>query len=127
MDDGGSWALANLILTGVTTLTGLGMLWTFLKKKDEDEEEEKKAEAVKRSAQAQEEEEEKKRKKSKLLGLIPPIASIILFILTEDMRLPMTMFDKWTLLTGIFTLANFGLAFLTRNKKDEEEENKASA
>ena len=105
------------------------MLWTFLKKKEDEEEEAEKAEAVKRSAQAEEEEEEKKRKKSKLLGLIPPIASIILFILTEDMRLPMTMFDKWTLLTGIFTLANFGLAFLTRNKKDEDEEeqNKASA
>ncbi|MBR2802920.1 MAG: InlB B-repeat-containing protein [Erysipelotrichaceae bacterium] len=59
LDDGGSWALANLILTGVTTLTGLGMLWTFLKKKEDDEEEAEKAEAVKRTAEAEEEEVER--------------------------------------------------------------------
>ena len=121
MDDGASWAVANLILTGVTTLTGLGMLWTFLKKKKDEEE----AEEAKRSVQS-EEENDNKRKKSKLLGLIPPIASIILFILTEDMTTTPTLFDRWTLLTAVFTLSNFALAYLTRNKDNESEEEKAA-
>ena len=73
----------------------------------------------------EEEEEEKKRKWSKLLGLIPAIGSVILFILTEDIRLPWRWIDKWTIWMIIILLVNVILAFLTRNKKkddDEEEE-----
>ena len=112
--DGATWAVANLVLTGITSVTGLGMLWTFLKKKKEEEE----AEEAKRAVQSAE--EDNSRRKSKLLGLLPAAASIILFILTEDMSADPTLFDKWTLLTAVFTLGNFGLAFLTRNKEAEE-------
>ncbi|MBQ5554809.1 MAG: hypothetical protein IIT44_03395 [Erysipelotrichaceae bacterium] len=116
-------------------LTALGMILTFFrKKKDEEEEEnaEAKEAAVTRTAtseeEAKEEEEddENKRKKSKFLGLIPAIGSVILFILTEDMRNKMIWTDKYTLAMVIILLVNFVLAYLTRNKKkdDDEEEDK---
>ena len=73
-----------------------------------------------------EKKEEDKRRKSKFLGILPAIGAVIAFILTEDMRLPMILVDKWTLLMLIILAVNLILAFLTRNKdkeKDEEKEN----
>ena len=77
-------------------------------------------------AKEEEEDDENKRKKSKFLGLIPAIGSVILFILTEDMRNKMIWTDKYTLAMVIILLVNFVLAYLTRNKKkdDDEEEDK---
>ena len=72
-----------------------------------------------------EEEEEKendKRKKSKFLGLIPALLSVIIFIFTEDMRNPMDLKDRYTLLMVIIALATILLAFFSRNKKEEKEE-----
>ncbi|MBQ9158277.1 MAG: hypothetical protein IJ136_02960, partial [Erysipelotrichaceae bacterium] len=128
------WALANLLATGGTVLTALGMILTFFRKKKDEEEEENatvKEAAVTRTATSEEEakkeeeDDENKRKKSKFLGLIPAIGSVILFILTEDMRNKMTWTDKYTLAMVIILLVNFVLAYLTRNKKkDDEEEDK---
>ena len=93
----------------------------FRKKDDEDEDEE---EGVTRTTPEEEEEEEdeNKRKKSKFLGLIPAVGSIVLFILTEDMRNPMRLMDKWTIWMAVIMVVNFILAFVTRNKKKEDEE-----
>ena len=129
------WALANLLASIGTVLTALGMILTFFRKrKDEEEEEnvEAKEAAVTRTATSEEEAKEEeeddknKRKKSKFLGLIPAIGSVILFILTEDMRNKMIWTDKYTLAMVIILLVNFVLAYLTRNKKkdDDEEEDK---
>ena len=110
------WALINLICVAVTTLFGLGMLVSFLKKRDNDEDEEIKTE---------ESEEEKKRMKSKLLGLLPAVGSIVLFLLTEDMHNRMRLFDKWTIWMIALALVNVALAYLTRNREeDESDENR---
>lgn len=122
------WALLNLISGIVTVLIGLGMCITMLRKSDDDDDDEDDQNgAAKQAAESddEEEEEDKKRKWSKLLGLIPAIGSVILFILTEDIRLPWRWIDKWTIWMIIILLVNVILAFLTRNKKkddDEEEE-----
>ena len=109
----------------------------FRKKKDDEEEEEAKTEEAKVTRMAasgeenaeEEEDDENKRKKSKFLGLIPAIGSVIFFILTEDMRNKMIWTDKYTLAMILILLANFLIAYLTRNKKkdkdDEDEANKA--
>ena len=68
------------------------------------------------------EEEDKKRKWTKLLGIIPAIAAVITFLLTEDMRNHMVFVDKWTILMAIYFVVGGALAFFTRNKKDEEKE-----
>ena len=62
-----------------------------------------------------------------ILEVLLSIASIIAFILTEDMRLPMVIIDKWTplmlLLLAGSILAEFILTRYKRPKKDKEEEN----
>ena len=83
--------------------------------------------AASEEANEGEEDDENKRKKSKFLGLIPAIGSVIFFILTEDMRNKMIWTDKYTLAMVLILLANFVIAYLTRNKKkddDEEDGNK---
>ncbi len=110
------WALINLICAAITTLFGLGMLVSFLKKRDNDEDEE---------IETEESEEEKKRMKSKLLGLLPAVGSIVLFLLTEDMHNRMRLFDKWTIWMIALALVNIALAYLTRNREeDESDENR---
>lgn len=99
------------------------MLYTFLKKKKEEEEE---GEQVTRS-QKEEEDEQNQRKKSKLLGLIPSVASIVTFLLTEDMSSKMVLTDKWTLLMVAMLGVNAILAFVTKNKKQENEEEQKAA
>ena len=69
-----------------------------------------------------EDEDEESRKKSKFLGLIPAIGSVILFILTEDLRNKMTWTDKYTLAMVVIMLVNFVIAYLTRNKKKDDDE-----
>lgn len=116
----GAWALINLIATILTVLISLGMIVTYFKKKDDEEEEEETT--AKSRLSEEEEEEENERRKSKFFGLIPGIGSVIAFILTEDMRLPMVLVDRWTVLMLAILVIGAALAFLTRNKKDEDEE-----
>ena len=59
--------------------------------------------------------------KGKFLGLLPAVASVIVFLLTEDMRNPMTLADKWTILMLVLLAGNLVLALVTRNRKPEKE------
>jgi len=58
----------------------------------------------------------------RLASLIPAIAGIIAFILTEDMSNPMTLVDKWTLLMIIILAVQIVVAILAKTRKDEEDE-----
>ena len=111
------WALINLLSAVLASLVGLGMVVTFFTKKKEDEEEEDKEKAKERNSSEEEEEDPNKRRPSKFLGLIPAIASVILFILTENMNNPMRLTDKWTIWMVVLALINIALAYLTRNQK----------
>ena len=120
-----SWALYNLIAAIISVITALAMVLSFFRKKEENEEEAKadyNEAQIKMIENEEEEEENDKRKKSKFLGLIPALLSVIIFIFTEDMRNPMVLKDRYTLLMVIITLATILLAFLSRNKKEEKEE-----
>jgi len=107
-----TWALYNLIATVVTILTGLVMGISFFRKKDEKEEDENNEEDENRNG----------RKWSKFLGIIPMIVSVVAFILTEDMRNMMVLKDRYTLMMIVIALINLALAFITRNRKENKEE-----
>ena len=102
------------------------ILTYFRKKKEEEEEENADADARRNTPDSEEkekeDEDEESRKKSKFLGLIPAIGSVILFILTEDLRNKMTWTDKYTLAMVVIMLVNFVIAYLTRNKKKDDDE-----
>ena len=54
---------------------------------------------------------------------VAAILQIVLFLLTENMRLPMIIWDKWTLLNIIITVITAVLyAFARRWKKQDEED-----
>ena len=120
-----SWALYNLIAAIISVITALAMVLSFFRKKEENEEEENadfNEAQIEMIENEEEEEENDKRKKSKFLGLIPALLSVIIFIFTEDMRNPMVLKDRYTLLMVIIALATILLAFFSRNKKEEKEE-----
>lgn len=104
----GTWALLNLILTIVSCII---VILIFTKKKSENEEytdeEKKDIRGIKRF---------------KIYSILIGIISIIVFILTEDMTLPMILIDKWTILMAIFTIVEIINIFIIRNKSKEEDE-----
>ncbi len=122
------WALVNLICAIVSVVTGAGMVGTYFRKKDDEDEENTAAEGSGYAYGADEEEEDKqKRRKSKFLGIIPAAGSVIAFLLTEDMRLPMRLTDKWTILMVVIALIGIILAIATKNRKKEEEDEEQTA
>jgi hypothetical protein len=121
-----TWSLFDLICMLLSILTAIIMAVTFFKKKEDEDGEE---EPVRAAApdEKPEEEDENKRKYSKFLGLIPGVASIITFILTQDLSGLMVIFDKWSILFAAYVLLGGAMAYLTRNKKEEKEEEDAAA
>lgn len=105
----GAWALLNLILTIISCIIAIVLI--FAKKKSENEEytdeEKKDIRGIKRF---------------KIYSILIGIISIVVFILTEDMTLPMIFIDKWTILMAIFTIVEIINIFIIRHKSKEENE-----
>jgi len=120
----GFWALWNLILSIAGALLALMMCVRILitknrKEKDEDE--------YQNADPDESEEDEKARKRRRLLLILAvpilAIIAIIVFIITQDMRLQITLTDWWTLLHVIvFALGLVCYFFAFRRKNDEEDE-----
>ena len=109
---GRSWALVNLILNILTALMGLLMLtFYFAGKRREDEDMEN----------VDVDEELKRKGLVRLLSILPAVFAVITFILTEDMRNPMILVDRWTLLMLLYAVVNVALAFFSIKKREEEE------
>ncbi|MBR2541222.1 MAG: DUF11 domain-containing protein [Mogibacterium sp.] len=147
----GAWALVNLICAALATIGAVIEL--FRKKEDDDEDEEDEngegkdgeakdaakaamaaaakaaADADKADDSADEEDEEKdtrgrKMTIAKVIGALAAVASIVAFILTEDMSLPMILTDKWTLLMVVLFGGQIASAIGAKRaaKKDDEED-----
>ena len=110
----GFWALINLIcavLTALLSLVLLGLYFTRRKhQQDGDDDGEETESTIKKKGVA------------RVLSLIPAIGGIILFILTEDMDLPMRLVDKWTIWMALILLVNVVIAIASKKKKKEEDE-----
>ena len=123
---GGAWALINLILTILTALGSLLLLLGYLGKKDKAAADEDGNPILNENGEETLAYTLKKKGFWRLFSLIPAIGAIIAFILTEDMRLPMVLVDKWTILMVIIALVQLVDAFLCRKKKVEPEEQTAN-
>ena len=114
-----AWALLNLILTILTTLVSLLLLtFYFTGKRKEDEDEER----VRRNTEDEDEEELKRKGLIRLLSILPAVFAVITFILTEDMRNPMIIVDRWTILMLLYAVVNVVLAVFAIKKREEKEE-----
>jgi fimbrial isopeptide formation D2 family protein/uncharacterized repeat protein (TIGR02543 family) len=109
--EAGSWALINLILTILGTLASLGMIIAYFFNRKEDEEDEDGEDRVRT-----------KRLWIRIINVIFAIVAIIIFILTEDIRLPMVLFDWWTILHIIIFIIQAVLLFLSTRRKEEDED-----
>ena len=124
----GAWALVNLILMLLTVLASLLLLLGYLGKKKYAKEDEY-GNAL-HDANGNEIIDYTRNKKGfwRVASLIPAIAAVIAFALTENMRLPMVMTDRWTLLMVIIAVVQLIVAVLCKKKKEsEEDENQANA
>ena len=61
---------------------------------------------------------------AKVLGAAAAVASIVAFILTEDMSLPMILTDKWTLLMAVLFAGQIGTAVANKKASESDEEEK---
>ena len=109
----GIWALINLIAAAATVLIGALMIILGLKKKENDEDEDKEADTTNRKWAV------------RALGVIPAIAAVVAFILTEDMTLKMVLTDKWTILMLIILAVEAVLAIASKKRTEEGEEKEA--
>ncbi len=133
--DGGSWALVNLICTILTVLLACVLLITFISKKHSDDEEEKDEKNSTVKAENAEDKDDDQQDTNKhgwrrLVSVVLAVASVITFVLTENMSLPMTMVDKWTVLMVVMGLIQVVIAIISRKKKkndeDEDDDKKAA-
>ena len=97
------------------------MAVTYFKKKEDDDEDEEKKNSD------EEEDDDNKRKKSKFLGLVPAIASVITFFVTEDLAGKMQLTDKWTIAMVAMLAVNGVAAYLTRNKDNDNKDDSETA
>ena len=113
------WALINLIAAIITVLLGLILLLSKRHKNDDEEDEERQA----RIERGEEKEQEQKRGWiCKVLGVLVAIGSVVLFILTEDMSLPMAMTDEWTIWMVIIAVVELVLLLVGRHWKDVDDD-----
>ena len=118
---GGAWALVNLILTVLTVLGSILLLIGYIGKKQKEREDENGNVILNAEGEA-ETDDIKKKGGWRLASIIPAVAAVIAFILTENMRLPMVLVDKWTLLMVIIALVQLLVAYFSKKKTQEPEQ-----
>jgi hypothetical protein len=110
---GAHWALLNLLLTIATALISLALLITYAFKRKDEEDDDEQAVEEKEEVEA-EDEKVKKHLAARILGVAVAVIAIVVFILTEDMRLPMWWVDKWTILMVVIFIAQLIVAIVAK-------------
>ncbi|HHT24369.1 MAG TPA: hypothetical protein GXZ76_02465, partial [Clostridiaceae bacterium] len=124
------WALLNLLLTILTGIIMIVLWITYFtnKKREDEEDEETEAEVAYTDADEDEDRDKLKRKGIlRLLSIIPFVVAVIVFILTEDMRNPMVLVDRWTIWMAVIALVQLVLALFCKKSYEEEEEEQKEA
>ena len=116
----GAWALVNLILMLLTVLASLLLLIGYLGKKKHTERDEYGNKRI----------DYTRNKKGfwRVASLIPAVAAVIAFVLTENMKLPMIMVDRWTLLMAVIAVLQLIVAVMSKKQKEsQDDEDEANA
>ena len=111
------WALINLICAIVTALFGLLLLISKRhKSEDEDDEEDE-------TMDDESKEQEKKRGLlTRVLALLIAILSIVFFLITEDMSLPWTWTDRYTIWMVVIGVVQIVVFFVGRKWKNDDDD-----
>ena len=117
----GHWALVNLICALLTLVLAIFLLLAkHTKKEDEDSEKEEQIEATEEDEEV--DEEAKRHRRWKVLGVVDALVAIVVFVLTENISLPMVLVDHWTILMVLFGLVGVVCFFFGRRWHEEDED-----
>ena len=103
----GEWALINLIAMLLTFLIAIILIISL---------------AINKIREANDDKEYNNKAIKRILTIIASIISGIVFLLTEDITLPMVLVDKWTIVMIVILLINIIIAILSRRKEKKNEE-----
>ena len=123
------WALINLICAILTVLFGLLLLISKRHKSEDDDEEDDETKDQTTTNDDEEKEQEKKRGLfTRVLAVLIAIVSVVFFLVTEDLSLPWTWTDQWTIWMVVIGLVQIVVFFVGRkwkNVDDDEDEEEA--
>ena len=121
------WALINLICAILTVLFGLLLLISKRHKSEDDDEEDDETKQQTTNDDEEEEQEKKRGLFTRVLAVLIAIVSVVFFLVTEDLSLPWTWTDQWTIWMVVIGLVQIVVFFVGRKWKnvdndDEDEE-----
>ena len=126
------WALINLICAILTVLFGLLLLISKRHKSEDDDEEDDDETKQQTNDDDEDKEQEKKRGLfTRVLAVLIAIVSVVFFLVTEDLSLPWTWTDQWTIWMVVIGLVQIVVFFVGRkwknvdNDDDDEEAQQA--
>ena len=123
------WALINLICAILTVLFGLLLLISKRHKSEDDDEENDDETKQQTNNDDESKEQEKKRGLfTRVLAVLIAIVSVVFFLVTEDLSLPWTWTDQWTIWMVVIGLVQIVVFFVGRkwkNVDDDEDEEEA--
>ena len=106
----GAWALINLLTTALASIGSAAAIIRGRRKDEEDDDGD------------DPDDDNDGRKHNRLSTIAPAAASVLAFILTENMSNPMQLADKWTPLMALLLGAEALTMYLTRSKTGSEED-----
>ena len=121
------WALINLICVILTVLFGLLLLISKRHKSEDDDEEDDETKQQTNNDDEENEQEKKRGLFTRVLAVLIAIVSVVFFLVTEDLSLPWTWTDQWTIWMVVIGLVQIVVFFVGRKWKnvdndDEDEE-----
>ena len=123
------WALINLICAILTVLFGLLLLISKRHKDEDDDEEDDETKDQTTTNDDEDKEQEKKRGLfTRVLAVLIAIVSVVFFLVTEDLSLPWTWTDQWTIWMVVIGLVQIVVFFVGRkwkNVDDDEDDEEA--
>ena len=118
-----AWALLNLILMLCTALASVLLLVGYLGKKKKELVDDNGRRVLDAEGSPVYKWIKKRHGGWRLFSLIPAVAALIAFVLTEDMRLPMVFTDRWTLLMVLIALVQLIVCFFAKKEKETPDNN----
>ena len=125
------WALINLICAILTVLFGLLLLISKRHKSEDDDEDDDETKQQTNNDDEEKEQEKKRGLFTRVLAVLIAIVSVVFFLVTEDLSLPWTWTDQWTIWMVVIGFVQIVVFFVGRkwknvdNDDDDEEAEQA--
>ena len=118
----GPWALINLIAAMLSVVLAVVALLAKHAKDEDEDDEDKDDQVVANENEDDDENESTRHRRWKVIATIDAILAVVVFILTENISLPMVLVDKWTLLMVLFGLISIVSTYFARKWHEEDED-----